>query len=254
MNLLVGLTNLVLGIAYCGYGVMTVIEMKRDWRRFGFSHFGLAWIFMAFTCGPHHLAHGAHVLFEGAPAGPLDLFAVAVGLPAGVIWLYLRVEAFLGGAGDRFIAATPLWLRAIPVVGVVYGLTVVAALGVVLANGLTPTGGSMANLALLGLYMAIGWFLLRTQWGNHKPMGGWSTSGVSLTVVFPTCALMHTVFAVYVMTGVYQHDVHTLVIDFLSIPASLYFLWVIRSLYRDSLRDWNAASDDEPAELEPALV
>ncbi|HEV8626678.1 MAG TPA: hypothetical protein VG034_19700, partial [Acidimicrobiia bacterium] len=57
---LVALSNLVLGVAYTGYGMMTAIEMKRDWRTFGFSHFGAAWICMAFTCGPHHLDHGLH--------------------------------------------------------------------------------------------------------------------------------------------------------------------------------------------------
>jgi hypothetical protein len=40
---LVALTNLALGVAYTGYGIMTAIEMRRDWRTFGFSHFGAAW-------------------------------------------------------------------------------------------------------------------------------------------------------------------------------------------------------------------
>src|SRR3989337_1218681 len=66
----VALTNLVLGIAYTGYGMMTAIEMKRDWRTFGFSHFGAAWICMAFTCGPHHLDHGLHVALDGRVGGP----------------------------------------------------------------------------------------------------------------------------------------------------------------------------------------
>ncbi len=41
MTAAVAVTNLVLGLAYSGYGVMTAIEMKRDWRRFGFSHLGI---------------------------------------------------------------------------------------------------------------------------------------------------------------------------------------------------------------------
>jgi hypothetical protein len=81
--------------------------MRRDWRSFGFSHFGAAWIAMAFTCGPHHLAHGIHVGLEGRPGGPLDLLAVVVGLPVGVGWLSLRLEAFFGGRGDRFILGEP---------------------------------------------------------------------------------------------------------------------------------------------------
>ncbi|HET9444550.1 MAG TPA: hypothetical protein VFO65_14590, partial [Acidimicrobiales bacterium] len=111
MTAAVAVVNVVLGLAYCGYGVVTMVEMARDWRTFGFSHFGAAWTCMAFTCGPHHLAHGIHVGLEGRPGGPLDLLAVLVGLPVGVLWLYLRLEAFGGGRGDRFVPGTPWWLR-----------------------------------------------------------------------------------------------------------------------------------------------
>ena len=94
MSTLVALTNIVLGIAYCGYGVMTAVEMRRDWRTLGFTHFGMAWLLMAFTCGPHHLVHGVHVLFEGRQGGVLDLYSVVVGLPAGVFAVYRRFKGY----------------------------------------------------------------------------------------------------------------------------------------------------------------
>ena len=31
----VALLNLILGLAYTGYGIMTALEMKRDWASFG---------------------------------------------------------------------------------------------------------------------------------------------------------------------------------------------------------------------------
>ena len=95
MTFLVATVNVVLGLVYTSYGVMTIIDLKRGWKTSGFSHFGLAWIAMAFTCGPHHLDHGIHVFAEGY-GGPLDLFVVLVGFPAGVTWFLLRVEAILG--------------------------------------------------------------------------------------------------------------------------------------------------------------
>ena len=243
MSAMVALVNLVLGLAYCGYGVMTAVEMKRDWKSFGFSHFGAAWVFMAFTCGPHHLVHGVHVALEGRLAGPLDLLTVVVGLPVGVIWLALRVEAFAGGRGDRFIPGTPLWLKVVPPLSGVYlaGLVVAAfAIG----GGFTLSALALANLLLLVVYCAIGWFLLRTQLRNHGPMRGWSLSGVCLSAVFPTCAVMHGIWAVYNIRGAYAFDIHGMVVDWLSIPAALYFLWVVHGLYRESLNDWNRIPED----------
>lgn len=245
----VALANLILALAYTCYGIITALEMRRDWRSFGFSHFGAAWIAMAFTCGPHHLAHAIHVGLEGRQGGPLDLLAVAIGLPVGVIWLRLRVEAFRGGRGDRFILGEPRWLRALPVASGLYlvVLTTGAALRLKGAD-LSADGLSvLPNFLLVGIYMAIGWFIVRTQLRNHPLMGGWSVSGLCLSAIFPTCALMHGIFAVYALAGVYHHDVHGGFIDWLSVPAGAYFLWVVRRLYQDSLRDWNQGPDEVAA-------
>ena len=247
---LVAASNIILGIAYTGYGMMTAIEMKRDWRTFGFSHFGAAWILMAFTCGPHHLDHGLHVAAAGRLGGPLDLIAVLIGLPVGVIWLVLRVEAFLGRRGDRFVPGDPRWLRAAPAASAVYvaGLTL-ACLAVLAGPRVEPGFAVWANVILVVLYMAVGWFVVRTQLANRPSMGGWSVSGLCLSAIFPTCALMHGVWAAYAVAGRYDQDGHGLLVDWLSIPAGLYFLFVVRGLYRDSLRDWN----DGPDEVAPTL-
>ena len=247
MIMAIAITNILLGVAYTSYGVITAMEMKNDWRSFGFSHFGAAWIAMAFTCGPHHLDHGLHALADGR-GGSLDLLSVLVGLPAGVIWMGLRIEAFIGGRGDRFILGTPRWLRALPVVVTAYVVVVVAASLVILVRRpFTTDWALLSNASLVVIYSAIGYFLLRTQLRRRPAMCGWSVSGLSLSVVFPTCALMHGVFAVYALAGTYQHDIHGVSIDWLSVPAGLYFLWVVRRLYQDSLRDWN----DGPDAVEP---
>jgi hypothetical protein len=255
MTLAVGLTNLVLGLAYSGYGVMTALELRRDHKTFGYSLFGIAWLCMAFTCGPHHLFHAVHVLAEGRRGGAVDLFAVVVGLPVGVIWLWLRVEAFAGGRGDRFIPGTPVWLQAAPLMALGYVLAISVALGKVVAGHTAgpPNPGTavIANLSLVAIYMAIGWFVLRTQLANRPSMGGWSVSGLCLAAIFPTCALMHGVWATYAVTGHYHHDVHGTVIDWLSVPAGLFFLTVVRGLYRDAINDWNNGPDEVPS---PVLV
>ena len=253
MSATVAVLNLILGVAYCGYGVMTALEMRRDRESFGFSHFGLAWLCMAFTCGPHHLAHGLHLAFEGRQGGVLDLVAVGVGLPVGVIWLLLRVEAFRGGRGDRFIPGTPRWLDAGRDLSVAYFMAITLLIAAVIVANPSMAGVEkvvLANMCLVVIYMAIGWFVLRTQLANRPSLGGWSVSGLCLAVIFPTCALMHAVFVTYSIAGRYHHDLHSTVIDWLSVPAGLYFLWVVRRLYRDALNDWNAG----PAEVAVADV
>jgi len=250
MRIAVALTNVVLGIAYTSYGVMTAIEMRRGWKTLGFSHFGAAWIAMAFTCGPHHLAHGIHGLLDERAGGGLDLFAVLIGLPVGLIWMGLRIEAFRGGAGDRFIRGTPWWLAAAPTAAGVYVTALTAGLVWKLSGRVGFQKTIPANVLLLVIYFTIGYFLLRTQLRNRAALGGWSVSGLSLATVFPTCGLMHLVWASYAATGLYAFDIHGFVIDWLAVPAGLYFLWVVRSLYRQTLADWNTSAGPRPVYAE----
>jgi hypothetical protein len=231
--------NILLGLVYTQYGTMTIIDMKRSWRTLGFSHFGAAWIAMAFTCGPHHFVHGLHMALGNRTAGPLDLVAVLIGLPAGVAWFLLRVEAFAGGRGDRLIGGTPHWIIALPTLAGVY----VAGLAAAMVTGKGLIGhfewAIVPNMLLVAIYMMIGYYLLRTQLQNHNELKGWSVSGLSLAIIFPTCALMHAVYSFYAFSGSYQFDVHGFTIDSLGVPAGLYFLWVVQGLYRMRLEDWN---------------
>jgi len=239
MRSAVALLNILLGSVYTSYGVLTLVDLHRERDQRGFSHFGLAWIAMAFTCGPHHLDHGLHVAVAGRPGGPLDLFAVLVGLPAGVIWFLLRIEALTGGRGDRFLPGTPRRVAILPVLAGAYLAIYLAAVAFVLRRGGDFEPKLVPNVLLLGLYGVIGFYLLRTQVANRSVLGGWSLSGLSLTVVFPTCGLMHAVSVLYASAGRYDVDVHGLTIDWLAVPAAVYFLWVVRALHHGAFHDWN---------------
>src|SRR5687768_14349204 len=232
MTTALAVLSLALGTVYFCYGVITIIDLRRGWADQGVSHFGIAWVCMAFTCGPHHLEHGLHLALDGRQAGGLEVLAVAVGAPAGVMWFVLRVEAAVGGRGDRFVVGTPRWLRALPWLSAVYAVVMVVGMTrTALVDGITPRSTLAPNFLLVALYGLIGWYLLRTQLRNRGPLGGWSVSGLSLTAVFPTCALMHATWVLYALTGRYDIESHGMVIDWLAVPAAFYFLWVVRSLY-----------------------
>lgn len=244
ISILVGVLNLALGLVYAGYGIMTIVDLRKNWATRGMSHFGLAWIAMAFTCGPHHIEHGIHVLTTAQVGRSLDLMAVVVGLPAGATWFYLRAEAALGGRGDRPIRGTPMWVEALPTLGAVYLLAFATAVGVAAGRGTTFDPRLGPNVALVGLYLAVGAVIARAQLRNHRVTGNWSLSGLSLAVVFPTCAMMHATWVLYVSTGEYAIDPHLLVIDTLGVPAAVYFLWVVSSIAAGRITDWSSAADD----------
>ena len=239
----VAVVNIALGLIYTCYGVMTVIDLKNGWRTQGLSHFGLAWIAMAFTCGPHHLEHGLHAAFIGGNAGVVDLVTVLLGAPAGVTWFLLRVEALTGGSGDRFIEGTPGWVRALPTIAVLYVVIAAGSIAWILRDGVRLTPRIMPNILLLLVYTLIGYYLLRTQLNNRRPSGGWSVSGVALTAVFPTCGVMHAVFASYAISASYRVESHGLLIDWLAVPAAIYFVWVVRALHFGTLTDWNEGAE-----------
>jgi hypothetical protein len=237
--------HLLLGAVYLSYGAMTLAEMVRARQRLGFSHFGLAWVLMTLTCGPHHLEHGLHLATGRHPATAVDGVTLAVSLVPGLVWFRLRVEAFRGGSGDRHVAGTPWWVQALPSAAAAY-LTAL----LVLAVG-TPLDGdvlaAVPSLVLLGLYLALGWLLVRTQLGNRDALGGWSLSGISLAAVFPTCAVTHAVYAFQVATGAASSDAHLLAVSLFGIPATAYFLWVVRLLQTGRYREWNVIEDALPA-------
>jgi hypothetical protein len=254
MTAAVGGLNIVLGLVYTQYGSMTLVEMLRNRRAMGFSHFGAAWIAMAFTCGPHHWIHGIHIVAEGRAAGPLDLAAVLIGFPAGVIWFLLRVEAFRGGSGDRLWTGNPLWVLALPTMAGIYVTAFAAA--AIQSGGfdLGRVAVALPNLLLIGIYLGIGWFLAQTQVANRRPLGGWSVSGLALAIIFPTCAGMHAIYALYTLNGRYAVDIHGLTADLVAVPAGLYFLWVVRALYRGTFADWNGSPLRERSAATEAAV
>lgn len=244
MALIIGISNLLVGAAYVSLGLLSAWEAASQYRYRGLSRFGLGFSLMAASCGPHHLVHGWCVL-EGGIVTPAMLVLTLTGLPAGIVFCWLRAEAMRAGRGDRTIAVNGRVMAA----AVAMLLILVSALaGWAVASPpapssvvcTTPDGIDTAalvkysNLWVAFTYAMVGCYLVDTQVRRYVTTRSWSLSGLSLAGVFPSCAAMHLILA---LTS--SGETNTLPFDLLGVPASLYFLWVVRQLHADSVIDWN---------------
>jgi len=255
MSLIVGLTNLAIGLAYAGLGLLSVWETVSLHRYRGWSRFGIGFAMMAASCGPHHLVHGWHVL--GGEAVTIPMLAVTlIGLPAGLIFVLLRLETVFGGQGERMIAVSPDRVAMVvggftAVAGVLAGSAFIQPASESLfqlicsSTGLAarvPASGAgtdftsvmfVTNVFVTVTYGLVGWYLADCQVRRYLTNGIWSLSGLALTGVFFTCAQMHMIDAT-----TRGNDV-MLVFDLIGVPASVYFLWVVKLVHNDSVIDWN---------------
>jgi hypothetical protein len=228
-----GVLALLTGLAYVTIGAIAVSELLRHRRDRGFSHFGLGLVVMAATCGPHHLIHAWRHLVGQEPAhGPM-LAAMALSALPAAVFVGLRIEAGLGGRGDRLIRNSRI-LAALPwLLAAAAGATLWEALRHASAIGV-DLRSLLPNLILFANYALVGYFTARTQVARRPLLDGWSLSGVSLSAVFATCAISHLVAGMLTTA-----DPVGVVFDNLAVPASIYFLWAVYRLHRDSARDWN---------------
>lgn len=252
MTFLIGIDNILIGLAYSGMGLQSLLETIALHRHRGWSRFGLGFSLMAASCGPHHLIHGWHVL-HGEPATGTMLAATLIGLPAGISFIWLRLETLLGGRGDRtFAMSTTAAVVAITAFALAAGWIASSSIAYppVATAWISCTTSSLAlqvtsflgcdltsfilvtNLFVTATYGMVGWYLADTQARRHATTGNWSLSGLSLVGIFLTCALLHLVHA-------FTTDGATLVFDLLGVPASIYYLWIVGRLHNDLVVDWN---------------
>jgi hypothetical protein len=254
MWLVIGIGNLLVGVAYVSLGLLSAWEVASQYRYRGVSRFGLGFSLMAASCGPHHLAHGWCVLQGGYVSTPM-LIVTLTGLPAGVVFCCLRAEAMLQGRGDRTLkingpvmagaAIASLlavgllagWVMALPFVPYAVVCSTQSIQSWFIASFANLDAFSLvmfSNLWVTFTYSMVGWYLAEVQIRRYLSTRSWSLSGLALTAVFPSCAAMHLILAL-----TRSSEVSTLPFDLIGVPASIYFLWVVKQLHTDSVIDWN---------------
>jgi hypothetical protein len=255
ISIIIGVSNIAIGLAYAGLGLLSAWETISLHRYRGWSRFGIGFALMAASCGPHHLVHGWHVL-EGDSVSWQMLAVTLIGLPAGLTFVLLRLETVLGGQGERLVTLSPdraaMLGGAFAIVAGGLAAGVLAQPGaealwqlVCTSAGLsTRTTAATAgfdvssitfvtNLFVTITYGMVGWYLADCQVRRYLASGIWSLSGAALTGVFFTCAQMHLIDATTTDDGL------MLFFDLLGVPASIYFLWVVKLVYNDAVTDWN---------------
>ncbi len=245
MNIVFGVLSASVGIAYSTLGVMTMQEQVAARKVLGWSRSGIGFAAMLFTCGLHHLVHTSHV-FRGEDISFAVAAATLMALPPGALFFWFRFEAFLGGPGDRAISGTPPWLAAMPIFGLTAAGALVAGAAFTAEPVVLTTVTFWANVAAGTVYLAVAWPLLRTQFRRRAERDGWSASGLALSMIFPTCALTHFVYAT-TTTG----DIHSYAVDIVAVPSAIYFVLVVVLLYRRTVVDWNVKLASAPARHAP---
>jgi hypothetical protein len=247
----IGIATLMIGSAYLGLGLLSIWETISLHHYRGWSRFGIGFALMAASCGPHHLLHGWQLLQGDAVSWPA-LAATLIGLPPGLIFVWLRFESMWNGQGDRGIIAAPQRLMLLSVVAALLagGLaawnlaqppaTELSFLVLCISSAGMPEAGDafaaasfVANAFVTVTYGMVGWYLADRQVRRYLSDGSWSLAGIALTGVFMTCALMHLIDARACSSGA------TLAFDLIGIPASIYFLWIVRQVHSDAVTDWN---------------
>jgi hypothetical protein len=250
MGLVIALGNLILGIAYGGLSAVGMWEAASQYRYRGLSRFGLGFSLIGASCGGHHFAMAWQAL-QGPDASVPNLLVTLLGLPAALVFCGLRIEAMRGGRGERMLtggahALVVLGLAYFAVIGWAAGQTALNApalsghAGAGCGPALTATGIDLTTAALLtnlcaaAAFVMVGGCLLDTQVHRYIAHQQWSLSGLSLAMVFPTCAAMHLIDAL--MAG--PHSL-SLPFDVFGVPAAAYFLWIVRQVHKDCVADWN---------------
>lgn len=251
--------HILTGIAYfLGVGGLSAILVHRLWRdsRRGAAVFiGLVW--MALSCGPHHAHLGLHLL-DRTPT-MLDTATIAIAMPFGVAWLWWQAAAIFceksitlqrtGGGRfryalrrilvwvadhwpswwhtDRRIDRTSLLPHTLLVASVAYASAVFAS-----SQPDHWSWNVTVQVILVGLYLAISaqWWV--GQFRRRLADGYWSAKGITLGLIWTTCAVSHWSFAVAMGDGKYPSDGHMLVINLIGIPAAALFIGLVWWLQR----------------------
>lgn len=238
MSRLLTLLHVAIACLAVLFAVMAVVESIRSahlaaHRRFGFALSALTVSIAA------HFTVAAVVRPDEVPTaeGP-QVAALTLTLLPVAVFFWLRIEAYLDGPGDRFHDGRSGWISLLPT-------AVAGGAGAVLTTAwMNPPRwesgsvdvamrwlGVLPTLLVGATFLAIGWSLMRGQQFRRAVLGGWSLSGLAVTLAFPTAALAYATHALTVRPTLVSS-----LVDWLGVPAAVWFWRECRRLTGTSER------------------
>lgn len=222
MNRTAGTLELLSAAVYLLLASSALIESLGPPQRATSRQFGLAFAVLALTGGARGVLCGVE-LARGSSEASLPLIgAVLLGLLPATVFCGLRYEAYVGGAGDRIVHGNPNWVPLLPA-AFAFAAGAILVLSWTHRHRLFP--GELPGAVVAVVLVAVGWNLLRAQQTRHNMAGGWSVSGLAIAMVFPSWAVID---AGQVLAG--QLAGAALVVDWLAVPAAMWFLVECRRL------------------------
>lgn len=234
MRWAVASVEIVSGVVYLLLGGASLIECLGGEGAGRHRRFGLALAAVLLAGGVQAVLRGVDLLgATGRHSVPL-IVASSLGLVPATMFCLLRYEAYRGGAGDRIIRGQPHW---VPLLPVAFAFVAGALLVMIWVDREPPTV-LVAPAALMGaMLLAVGWYLMWAQQVRHSVAGGWSLSGLAVTLIFPTWALVE-------VSQIFAGDVDGAlgVVDWLALPAAVWLLIESRRLVAKAKRAGSRAT------------
>jgi hypothetical protein len=234
MSSLAGTVDIVSGVVYLLLGCNALVESVGPARPGASRRFGLALTLLAFAGGTPALLGGIGLVTGGGNSSAPHLAATSLGLLPATVFCWLRYEAYLGRAGERIIHGNPSWVPLLPA-AFAFGSGAILVMAWVGRGPVTLL--SAPDAAVAGMFLPIGWFLLRAQQIRHGMAGGWSLSGLAATMIFPTWAVTH---ATQILGGEVSRTVR--IIDWVAVAAAMWFLIECRRLVGSANRSGRRAT------------
>lgn len=222
------------GVVYLLLGIGALIESLGGGGAGRRRRFGLALAAVVLAGGVQAVLRGVALLgATGRHSVPLIVASSLALLPATVFCL-LRYEAYRGGAGDRIIHGHPHW---VPLLPVAFAFVAGAVLGMIWVDRGHRTVVAASGALMAAVLLVVGWYLMRAQQVRHSIAGGWSLSGLAVTLLFPSWALIEVSQVSPGTAGAVLA-----VVDWLAFPAALWFLIESRRLVAKARRSGSRAT------------